>query len=413
MLFCLSANHRNTEFGLLDRLSRVADDSAAATLTDHDHVRGAVVLATCNRFEAYLDVDDVAATTGALRDAVLAALPDLTEADADGLRGGVETLTGDAVVRHLFAVSSGLESMVLGEDQITGQVQRSLQAAREAGTATPSLEQVFQRAARATRDVRARGDLGAAGRSLARVALDMVETRLTDWSATRVLVVGTGQYAATTVAALRARGADDITVFSASGRASQFAARYDLAARHDLHAALAEADLVITCTATDAVGAEHVSAGRRRMIVDLGLPRNVDPAVGDVEGVDLLDLELIGRHAALPELAESGAHEVVGSHALRFTSERDAAPAVVAVRAHIQEAVDAELARLRPEDPSASATAAALRHLAGVLSHTPSVRAREYAAAGRLEEFEAALETVFGVQVAPAVADERDRRAAG
>jgi glutamyl-tRNA reductase len=137
----------------------------------------------------------------------------------------------------------------------------------------------------------------------------------------------------------------------------------------------------------------------------------VDPAVGVLPGVELLDLELLGRHAVLPELG-AGAHELVGNAAATFTAERAAASAVVAVRTHIQQLLDAELARLGGSADS-DAVAAALRHFAGVLSHTPSVRARELAAEGRIDEFEAALGTVFGLAVAPRLRAIDDERAAG
>ncbi|GAB3602432.1 glutamyl-tRNA reductase [Microbacterium aureliae] len=415
MLFCLSANHRNTEFDVLDRVSRSADASAEGLVDGNDFVRGAVVLATCNRFEAYLEVDEPVAGGEALaREAVLGALGPLPDEDVEALRSSAVALSGDDVIRHLFAVSSGLESMVLGEDEITGQVQRALASARARGTTTPLLEQAFQRAAHTTREVRATSDLGAAGRSLARIALDMIDSRVTEWSTVRVLLVGTGQYAATTIAALQARGALDITVFSSTGRAERFAARYGIRAAADLRTAMVDADVVITCTARYVVTADEVPDHRPRLVIDLGLPRNVDPAVAEVPGVELIDLELIGRHAALPELGGHGAHEVVGSRAATFAAERDAAPAVVAVRGHIQGVLERELARVRGTDTAAEQTRAALRHLAGVLSHTPSVRAREFAAAGRLAEYEAALETVFGVEVARPAADATDLpRAAG
>ncbi|GAA5029338.1 glutamyl-tRNA reductase [Microbacterium fluvii] len=405
MLFCVTANHRNTEFDVLDRISQVSAATAADVLHAHEFVRGAVVLSTCNRFEAYLELDEPVTGAAALAheavfDAVAAAAGD----DAEVLRASATALVGDDAVRHLFAVSSGLESMVVGEEEITGQVQRALASARDNGTTSTELEQVFQRAAYATRAVRAKADLAGAGRSLARLALDLVDTRVTDWAHTPVLLVGTGQYAATTIAALQARGAADIRVFSATGRAQQFAARYGVRAESELAAAIASADIVITCTARYVITPDDIPDSRERLVIDLGLPRNVDPAVGEVGGIELLDLELIGRHASLPELS-AGAHEVVGSAVATYAAERAAAPAVVALRSHIQQSLLSELSRLRVREDEPR-TEAALRHFAGMLSHGPSVRAREFAAQGRMAEFEAALEMVFGVAVAELASDE-------
>ncbi|HXR43601.1 MAG TPA: glutamyl-tRNA reductase [Pseudolysinimonas sp.] len=399
MLFCLTASHRDTDFDLLDRIS-AGIGSTAADARRAPGVRGAIVLATCNRFEAYLDVeDDVAA-----RDIVLDALSGATGDDAHALAATAQALTGTEVVRHLFAVTAGLESMVVGEDEISGQVQRALTAARAEGTSSPELERLFQRAARTSRDVRAATDLGGAGRSVARLALDLAASRIADWADERILVVGTGRYAATTIAALRARGAVDIRVFSATGRADAFAVKYAVRAEHDLRAAIADAGLVITCTARYTVGADDLTDSSRRLIIDLGLPRNVDPTVGRLPGVELLDLELLALHAALPEL-DAGAHALVGSAAAEYAAEREAAPGIVALRRHVMTALDAELERARRRGADA-ATEEALRHLAGVLVHTPSVRARELAAEGRTVEFEDALRAIFGIQLE---ADAEDR----
>lgn len=413
MLFCLTANHRTTEFDVLDRISRVSSSTAADLLARQDFVRGAIVLSTCNRFEAYLELDDplTAGAELALESVIDALELRAGDADADALRANAVALTGQDVVKHLFAVSSGLESMVLGEEEITGQVQRALRDARTAGTTSSGLELLFQRAAHASREARAAGDLAAAGRSLARLALDMADSRVADWTDTPVLLVGTGSYAATTVAALQARGARDIRVFSATGRAEQFATRYGVRAERDLSAAIGGAGIVITCTARYVVTAGDVPVdGRRRLVIDLGLPRNVEPAVGELPDVDLLDLEIIGRHASLPDLGP-GAHEAVGNAAAAFDADRRAAPAVVALRSHVDGILQAEIDRARARGGNDPHTEAALRHFAGVLLHGPSVRARELAAAGRLGEFEAALVTLFGVAPAARAVDTRDASA--
>lgn len=398
MLLCVTANHRTADFDLLDRVSRGVEGTAADLVSGTDFVRGAVVLATCNRFEAYLEVDEpLTAAVEVATEAVFSALAETVGEDAPRLRATAEIHTGSAVAHHLFAVSSGLESMVLGEEEISGQVQRALTAARAAGTSSSGLERLFQRATRTSREVRAAADLGGAGRTVARLALDLASTRVTDWSAARVLVVGTGQYAATTIAALRGRGARDLRVFSATGRADRFATRFGIRAEHELRAAIQDAEVVITCTARYEVSPGDIPDTRRRLIIDLGLPRNVAPEVGSLPGVELIDLEVLALHAPLPEL-EPGARALVGTAADAFEADELAAPAIVALRRHVFDALDAELARSRArgDDPR---TEQALRHLAGVLLHGPSVRARELAAEGRAEEFGAALRVIYGIDV--------------
>ncbi|MBN9140429.1 MAG: glutamyl-tRNA reductase [Micrococcales bacterium] len=400
MLFCLTANHGNAGFDLLDRVSRIPAAEASRRLAGHEFVRGVVVLSTCNRFEAYLDLDDpLAAPDAVAAEAVAAALAVDAPADAEQLRANADTHLGESAVRHLFAVAAGLESMVVGEEEIAGQVQRAAQDARREGTMTGELDRLFQQAARTSRAVRGVADQSRADRGVARLALDLASSRVADWSRVRVLLVGTGRYAATTIASLRGRGAEQLSVYSATGRAAVFAAKYGVRAEADLAAALAEADVVVTCTTRYTVTVEHIPAGRRLLVVDLGLPRNVDPAVGALPGVELIDLELLALHAPLPELAGS-AHAVVGDAAAVFAADAAAAPAIVALRRHVDALLEAEIARARGRGDDGTVEAA-LRHFAGVLMHGPSERARSLAAAGRLDDFVAGLEAVHGATPAP------------
>ncbi|HEY4151861.1 MAG TPA: glutamyl-tRNA reductase [Pseudolysinimonas sp.] len=403
----MTASHRTSDFALLDRVSRAVSTTAADLVAADPTIRGAIVLATCNRFEAYLDVDAAPALGhDSSAELVFTTLSRSLGADAHELRSKAELLHGDAAIRHLFAVSSGLESVAVGEDEISGQVQRALTTARAEHTSSSALERAFQRAARVSREVRRATDLGGAGRSMVRLALDLAASRVVDWSSVRVLVVGTGRYAATTIAALRARGAHDIRVFSATGRADAFAARYGVSAHHELRDALAGAELVLTCTARYTVTVSDIPDATRRLVIDLGLPRNVEPTVATLPGVELLDLELLALHAPLSELG-AGAENLVATAAAEFAAEADAAPGIVALRGHVLAALDDELARVRERgaDPR---TEEALRHLAGVLVHAPSLRARRLAAEGRSAEFVAGLEALYGLQVESTDADRAD-----
>jgi glutamyl-tRNA reductase len=219
------------------------------------------------------------------------------------------------------------------------------------------------------------------------------------------LIVGTGQYAATTVAALRDRGAENVTVFSPSGRAEKFALRLGLIASTDLVAALAVADVVITCTSseTPVIAAGLLSPGPRRIVIDLGLPRNVDADVAGVDGIELLDLETISLHAPLEELsATSDARALVSEAASEFAAhatEKQLAPAVVALRGHVFELLEAEILRAKARGDNDGRIEAALRHLTGVLLHTPSVRARELARSGEGASFASAVSALFGIEI--------------
>lgn len=403
MLLCLSANHHSASFELLEKLSFGGADVAPRLVESSDFIVGAVVLATCNRFEAYLDIDEQTVPhweTASVR--VLEALSMATGITAAELASSIVSLGGDDVVEHLFAVSAGLKSVVIGEDEIAGQVRRSLGSARSSGTSTSNLERLFQRASTASRGVKTRTAIGHASRSVVRLALELASSRVPDWSAARVLLIGTGEYAATTVVALRDRGVTGITVYSPSGRAPRFATRLGLVPAVDLVTSLHESDVVITCTSrpVPVVTAELLTEGPRRLIVDLGLPRNVDPAVAGVPGIELLDLETVRVHAPLEELtATSDAHGIVQDAAAEFhaqEAERQAAPAIAALRASVFAVLEAEIERSRLRGSWSESSEADMRHLIGVLLHAPSSRARAIAREGQADAVFDAVETLLG-----------------
>jgi glutamyl-tRNA reductase len=454
VLICLTASHKNAAFDMLERLSATAEHAAPRILDGHASVQGAVVVATCNRFEAYLDLDarDGDSPVEAVQEAIRA-VGSVAGLEADELRSTFGFVHGNAVAEHLFAVASGLESVVVGEGEIAGQVRRSLEQARTDRTTTPELERLFQRASQTSRRVKNRTGIGGEGRSLVRLALDLAESRITDWSKTRVLLVGTGRFAGASLAAMRDRGVTDVSVYSPTGRGVKFAANHgiDAVASADYAMAAASADVIVTCTivehhvvdrgllevgraeiaashgaapvAIDA-GAQHHTAAvepaaleaPRQLVIDLGLPRNVAPDVVEVPGVELLDLETIRIHAPIEELgATDAARELVNRAARNFGrvgEELDLAPAVVALRSHVFDVLDAEIARAKARGDDDGRTEAALRHMAGVLLHTPMVRSREYARAGEQRAWLDGLEAVFGIRAEAEAAASADRSSA-
>lgn len=448
MLICLSASHKNADFDLLEKLSVVADDPENGRIeeriTDQGAIRGAIVVATCNRFEAYLDIDapyGVSPVPTLTR--TIETLSETAEVDRSELRSTLHLAHGNAVAKHLFSVASGLESVVVGEGEIAGQVRRALERARRAGTTSPELERLFQRASRTSREVKNSTGLGSEGRSLVRLALELASSRVTDWAQTRVLLVGTGRYAGASLAALRDRGAVDIRVHSPSGRAERFAGSHGIprVAHADYAAEAARADVIVTCTTAEThvidaallhrgrgttgvdapsgrsqadcpvsgprlvrIGAEPAPA-ERQLLIDLGLPRNIDPDVAAVAGVELLDLETIRIHAPLEEFnATDAAHDIVHRAARAFGDageELDVTPSLVALRGHVYDVLDAEIERARRRGDDGRAEEA-LRHMAGVLLHTPMVRSREYARRGEQRMWIDAVRAVFGISAEPA-----------
>lgn len=413
MLLCFTASHRTADFELLERLERHAGDVDAALRARTDAFAGSVVLATCNRFEAYLDVTDAAAADAARL--ALVTVGDATGVAPDELRASTAVVRDHAVADHLFSVASGLESLVVGEGEIAGQVRRALEKARRHGSATSELERLFQNASRVSREVKNGTKVGSAGRSIVRLALELAASRIADWASANILLVGTGNYAATTLKALRDRGVENVRVWSRTGRAQAFAVKHDIEAveRDGLVEAVAVSDLVVTCSVAPTVLLDRElveQASRRpdavvhRLVIDLGLPRNVDRDVAWVTGTELLDLETIGLHAPLEDFtATDRARTIVGDAAAEFAAkgdEREAEPAVVALRTHVFGLLEQEIerARRRSDSPEqAEQTEAALRHLVGVLLHTPSTRARELSREGDADAFIAGVNAVFGL----------------
>lgn len=412
MLVSLSANHATVPLPTLEALARLAQDGATQVADAHPSILGTVVVSTCNRFEAYLDVDESWSPAPAIiatvhRLAAAAGLP------PGHLRDGMEVNHGSHAARHLFAVTAGLESVAVGEEEIVGQVKRAADHARGAGTASGELDRLFQRAVEASREARGSTGLSESGRSLVRLALDLASTRVASWSEARVLLIGTGRYAATSLAALRALGVRDIRVHSVSGRAEKFAASHDVAAVRAEHweEQAGDSDVIITCTSASGfvldrrtleIGRDLAARSdtRPRMLIDLGLPRTIDPDVLDLPGIDLLDLETIRIHAPIDEFTSvARARESVAAAARRFatsTRQQDVSDAIVTVRGFIRGIVDEEVHRLRSTGRLSAETERSLQHLGGVIMHRLTARGRHLAATGDARRWIAGVDAVVG-----------------
>jgi glutamyl-tRNA reductase len=407
-MLSLVASHHDLDLSVLERLSADTHAVGREIVTGCDSVAGAVVLATCNRFELYLDVDD-AADAAAARSAVAATVAARSGYTSDRVEASLAPATGPAVVEHLFAVAAGLESMVVGEREIAGQVRRALTSARRDGTTTSDLEGLFQAASRTSRAVEHRTGLGAAGRSVVGVALDLVEDGLPDWADVRCLLIGTGSYAGASLAALKARGCGEVLVYSASGRAGQFAAQRGVtAATDDLAASLAGVDLVVACSGAagavldvDALvrarSAEAAVGARPLSVVDLALQHDVEPAVGELPGVRLVSLTTVAEHAPDGHSATvADARALVAEQAATFERElrtRQWNPPVVAERRRVHEELAAAADQLDER------AARALRRRVRSALHGPTVRAREAARAGDVAAYATALAELAAVTV--------------
>lgn len=411
----LVASHHNRDLAVLEQLSVRSDVLGTAVVAASPLIAGAVVLPTCNRFEVYLE----AADPRAARELVVDHLSRSTSLDRAAVDAALGTYVGDDAVQHLLSVATGLESMVVGEREISGQVRRAHIEAQTHGHISPLLDRLFQSALRTSRVVASSTGLGTSGRSVVSVAFDLADATV-DWEGAKVLMIGTGALAETGVGALLARGADIRGVFSPSGRASDFGSRHTVRAVSlaELPAALGDADVVYACSGGESivltpamVAAARAHSTSPLTIVDLALHRDVAPGVSDLRDVHVVNLEDVGAQAPGESLTAIDAARAIVAHAVARFGDGETArgldPAVVALREHVFGLLERELARVRPGAGADAATVeqadaveTALRRFAKTLLHTPTVRAREHAQAGESENYLEAIRALYGIDVA-------------
>ncbi|MDK1316941.1 glutamyl-tRNA reductase [Arthrobacter sp. zg.Y20] len=415
VLLSLIATHTDVDLETVARLSAGASEVPSSLVDSGTAVTGSVVLATCNRLEVYCEAPSEADVEAA-RSAVVAEISRQSGMSEDKVSRSFATNTGESVAQHLFAVGAGLDSAVVGEREIAGQVRRALIEAQEKGTVSGGLSRLFQTASRTAKDVGALTALGKRGLSIVSVALGLATdlSEDTDWSRKSVVVFGTGAYAGATMALLKERGCTDISVYSSSNRAESFAASRGgrPLTRKSLPAALAGADVVIGCSGSDSqVSAEDVrkvreAAGKPLIIIDLALTHDFDPEVREIDGVELITLESV-RLAAPAEQVESlkQASAIVADAAQNFSKQqlsREMDSAIVALRRHTLDVLDSELEKVRAQHGCTGAAEEvefAMRRMVKQLLHVPTVRARELAASGQQEDYIRGLEALYGITV--------------
>ncbi|HBJ73201.1 MAG TPA: glutamyl-tRNA reductase [Actinobacteria bacterium] len=414
VMVMVGASHHDVTLDEVSRLAAAGQGLALKLTQSSPDINGAVVLSTCNRFEVYLDLerfhDAVELTT-----ASVAAAADI---DLDFVVDAMRVVVGTAVGQHLFSVASGLESMVVGEDEIAGQVRAALATAQEEQTTSPTLERLLQRALATSKAVTSSTGLGAAGRSIVSVGLDVSEQRYGSLAGRRALILGTGSYARVVAAALQKRGCVDIHVYSSSGRATQFAQTRELLPvdADQLVAAIANAQLIAACSGTSEYLVDlSVMSDARQLrgsgdspvvpIIDLALTPDVAPDVADCGWADVINLEVIREFA--PREHSSAileAQDIVLQAVSEFElseSGRSADHAVVAMRTHVMSIINEELERIRTrvDAETAEEVARALHRVSNSILHTPSIRAQELARTGEFADYQKAIHTLFGIDL--------------
>jgi glutamyl-tRNA reductase len=393
-LVLVGTNHRSAPLRVRERL---AAHDHGRDLVDHvlsaEPVAEAVGLATCNRCELYL----VGADPDALRDAAVERLAELSGHERERLEPMLYVRAGADAAEHLFSVAAGLDSLVPGEAQILAQIRDAYASAFEWGSTGPVSNRLFHVALEAGKRVRHETAIGAGGASVASVAAEVASERLGGIEGASVLIVGAGRVAELVAANLTARGAARLAVANRdSGRAAALAARFGgrAIAWDDLARAADEADVVVSSTAAPGfvITAADLTPGRRRMLIDLAVPRDVDPAAAEVAGttiVDLDGLETAVRRTLELRRGESGrARAIVAEQAAEFRrwlAALEVVPAIRQLRAFAEQIRRDELARMdgrweNLSDADRERLDQLTQSMLNKLLHRPTVRLKELAA---------------------------------
>jgi len=421
LLFGVS--HRSAPVSVLERLATDEPDQfkLVQQLLQSPLVTEVMMLSTCNRVEVYAVVDAFHGGLSAIG-AVLAEHSGLTMGE---LTKHAYVRYSEAAVEHLFAVTSGLDSAVVGEQQVLGQVRRAYAAAEAHQTVGRVLHDLAQRALAVGKRVHSETSIDAAGASVVSVALDIAATRLSGLDGQTAVVIGAGSMGALSAAHLVRAGVRHIHVVNRSlpraQRLAQSIAEQGVSAQartlDDLPAALAGADLVISCTGAvrpvvSLADVHHALAASARdelaaplVLCDLGMPRDIDPAVAGLPGVAVVDMERVQREPsarAAAADAEAARLIVADEVAAYLAGQRmaEVTPTVTALRQRAADVVEAELLRLENRLPGLAAdqrdeVARTVRRVVDKLLHAPTVRVKQLAGGPGGDAYAEALRELF------------------
>ncbi len=426
-LLALGASHKTAPLALRERIA-LTDNAAEPLLhelTTHPAIGEAVALSTCNRTELYLFVTDPVEAESA----VLALLARRAGIRPTELLDGIYSQRNCDAARHLYRVACGLESMIIGEAEVQGQVKRAYEAALAARTTGPMTNKLFRAALATGKRVRTETAISAGRASVASVAVDAAQDALGDLTARHVLIIGAGETAELTARALHDHGVT--TMFVANRRrerAIALAQRFGGASGSfdALPAELARADIVISSTSSPhtLLGAEELALiardrqGRPLLLIDLAVPRDIDPACAELPGVTLLDIDglqtQVRRHISVRQAEARHAEGIVEEEIQGFAGwlgSLEVLPTVAALREH----ADAVVAQVLAENDGRWDTLserdrerveALAKAVAKRLLHEPTLRVKGLDAARRHARLQL-LRELFGLdEAAPGAAEQ-------
>jgi glutamyl-tRNA reductase len=407
-------SHRTAPVSVLERAAVPVDDLRKTIDELHraETISEALLLSTCNRIEVYADVarfhPAVAEITAVLARHAGLAVSDLSE--------HLYVHFAEAAAEHMFSVASGLDSMVVGESQILGQLRSAYALGTDVGSVGRVLHELAQHSLRVGKRVHSETGIDRAGASIVSVALDHAVEVLGPLDGKRAVVVGAGSMGALSGATLRRRGLIDIVVANRSvERAARLADSLDGRAvpLTALPAEIAGADLLISSTGATGLIVESADLGSRAerplVVLDLALPRDVDPIVQEQPGVTYVDLEVLRVSGAMVSDEEVGAATaIIADELARYLAEQQqlaVAPTVTALRARANQVIEGELLRLDGRLPGLDSDVRrevtdAVRRAVEKVLHAPTVRVKELASMPGGDQYAAALRELFDLDQA-------------
>jgi glutamyl-tRNA reductase len=413
----LGVNYHTSPVTLLEKvmISVPAMSEALRALSSHSDIREVVVLSTCNRTEVYAVAERF---HGAHAD-ILEFLCETSGLSADEITPHLYSQFDDDAVAHLFEVVAGIDSAVLGETEIVGQVRNAWDFAMKQGTSRSTLNLLFRYALESGKRARTETGISRSTASVAHAAVEMAEEILGTLSGKRVLVVGAGEMGEGVAGALSRAGTESITVLNrtvsrAEALADKIGAR--VSDFESLENELSTADVVLACTGAGGVIIDHELLARVRqgvstpiLVVDIALPRDVAASVAELPGVTLRDLDNLSDWAQRgidKRSSEVGqVRQIIGEEVQRFLldqTQRQAAPLVAQLREVVEsirtaemERFDSALAEMTPEQRE---LVESISHgIINKMLHAPSVRLREAAGTPQGERLSAAVRDLFSL----------------
>jgi len=413
----LGVNYHTSPVTLLEKvmISVPAMSEALRALSSHSDIREVVVLSTCNRTEVYAVAERF---HGAHAD-ILEFLCETSGLSADDITPHLYSQFDDDAVAHLFEVVAGIDSAVLGETEIVGQVRNAWDFAMKQGTSRSTLNLLFRYALESGKRARTETGISRSTASVAHAAVEMAEEILGTLSGKRVLVVGAGEMGEGVAGALSRAGTESITVLNRTiSRAEVLAEK--IGARvskfESLENELSTADVVLACTGAGGVIIDHKLMARVRngvstplLVVDIALPRDVAASVAELPGITLRDLDHLSEWAQRGinkrESEVGQVRQIIGEEVQRFLldqTQRQAAPLVAQLREVVEsirtaemERFDSALAEMTPEQRE---LVESISHgIINKMLHAPSVRLREAAGTPQGERLSAAVRDLFSL----------------